>query len=76
MCLLIVFGIGPMAHSLAHCANVLDEQVVWLEDSPPPARDVLYFDSSFLNELSLIRLSKKKKQKKKKLENSMSTKIL
>ena len=50
MCLLIVFGVGPMAHSLAHCANVLDEEVVWLEDSPPPARDVLYFDSSFLNE--------------------------
>ena len=48
--ILIVFGVGPMAHSLAHCANVLDEEVVWLEDSPPPARDVLYFDSSFLNE--------------------------
>ena len=39
-----------IAHSQAQYANVLDEEVVWLEDSPPPARDALYFDSSFLNE--------------------------
>ncbi|KAK9995062.1 hypothetical protein SO802_024765 [Lithocarpus litseifolius] len=35
---------------LARYANVLDEEVVWLEDSPPPGRDALYFDSTFLNE--------------------------
>nr|XP_023914469.1 uncharacterized protein LOC112026028 [Quercus suber] len=41
---------NSVAHSLARYANVLDEEVVWLEDSPPPARDALYFNSSFLNE--------------------------
>ena len=41
---------NSMAHSLARYANVLDEEVVWLEESPPPARDALFFDSSFLNE--------------------------
>ena len=41
---------NSVAHSLACYANVLDEEVVWLEDLPPPARDALYFDSTFLNE--------------------------
>ena len=41
---------NSVAHSLARYANVLDEEVVWLEDSPPPAHDAFYFDSSFLNE--------------------------
>ena len=27
---------NSVAHSLARYANVLDEEVVWLEDSPPP----------------------------------------
>ena len=40
---------NSMARSLARYANVLDEKVVWLEDSPPPAHDALYFDFSFLN---------------------------
>ena len=39
-----------VAHSLARYVNVLDEEVVWLEELPPPARDALLFDSSFLNE--------------------------
>ena len=39
-----------VAHSLARYANGLVEEVVWLEDSPPPALDALYFDLSFLNE--------------------------
>ncbi|XP_023877906.1 uncharacterized protein LOC111990361 [Quercus suber] len=41
---------NSVAHSLARYANVLDEEAVWLEDSPPPARDALYFDLSGLNE--------------------------
>ena len=41
---------NSVAHSLARYANVLDEKVVWLEDSPPPAHDAFYFDFSFLNE--------------------------
>ncbi|XP_075636695.1 uncharacterized protein LOC142608925 [Castanea sativa] len=39
-----------VAHSLARYANVLTNEVVWLEDSPPPAREALYFDSSSLIE--------------------------
>ena len=39
-----------VAHSLAHYANVLDEEVVWLEESPPPTCEALLFDSSFINE--------------------------
>ena len=41
---------NPVAHSLAHYANVLDEEVVWLEESPPPTCEALLFDSSFINE--------------------------
>ena len=41
---------NSVAHSLARYASVLDEEVVWLEESPPPAIDALYFDSAFLNE--------------------------
>ncbi|KAK9989384.1 hypothetical protein SO802_029623 [Lithocarpus litseifolius] len=40
---------NSVAHSLAHYATVLDEKIVWLEDSPPPARDALYFDSFVIN---------------------------
>ena len=41
---------NSVAHSLAQYANGLVEEVVWSEDSPPPARDALYFDLSLLNE--------------------------
>ena len=41
---------NSVAHSLARYANVLDEEVVWLEDLPPSAHDAFYFDFSFLNE--------------------------
>ena len=41
---------NSVAHSLAWYANGLVEEVVWLEDSPPPALDALYFDLSLLNE--------------------------
>ena len=41
---------NSVAHSLARYANVLDEEVVWLEEPPPPAIDALYFDSALLNE--------------------------
>ena len=41
---------NSVAHLLARYANGLVEEVVWLEDSPPPALDALYFDLSFLNE--------------------------
>lgn len=35
-----------VAHSLAHYAKHLDEDIVWLEDSPPPALEALYLDSN------------------------------
>ena len=41
---------NSVAHLLARYANGLVEEVVWLEESPPPALDALYFDLSLLNE--------------------------
>ena len=41
---------NSVAHSLAkYVRQVVDEQV-WLEESPPPAQDELYFDSCFVND--------------------------
>ena len=31
-----------VAHSLARYTKHLDEDIVWLEDSPPPALEALY----------------------------------
>ena len=41
---------NSVAHLLARYANGLVEEVVWLEESPPPALDALYFDLSLFNE--------------------------
>ena len=41
---------NSVAHLLARYANGLVEEVVWLEDSPPPTHEALYLDLSFLNE--------------------------
>ena len=37
-----------VAHSWARFARLLDNEIVWLEEDPPPAVDALYLDSSFL----------------------------
>ena len=37
------------AHSLARYACQIDDEIVWLEESPSPALEALYLDSSFLN---------------------------
>lgn len=34
-----------VSHSLACYAKHLNEDIVWLEDSPPPALEALYLDS-------------------------------
>ena len=34
-----------VAHSLARFARHLSEDIVWLEDSPPPTLEALYLDS-------------------------------
>ena len=39
-----------VAHSLAHYTSKLDEDIVWLEESPPPTLEALYLDSNSLNE--------------------------
>lgn len=42
-------GGNRVAHVLAQYArNTLDEDVYWMEDSPPPAIDALYCDISLL----------------------------
>ena len=42
-------GGNQVAHVLAQYArNSLDEDVYWMEDSPPPAVDALYRDHSLL----------------------------
>ena len=34
-----------VAHSLARHARNIDNEIVWMEDSPPPALEALYLDS-------------------------------
>ena len=36
---------NSVAHSLARFAKGVEDEIVWLEDSPPPALEALYFDS-------------------------------
>ena len=36
---------NEVAHSLARFARHLREDIVWLEDSPPPTLEALYLDS-------------------------------
>ena len=40
---------NSVAHALARFVRLLDHEIVWLEEDPPPAMDALYLDSSFLN---------------------------
>ncbi|XP_075659294.1 uncharacterized protein LOC142629212 [Castanea sativa] len=37
---------NSVAHSLARFAKNIDDEIVWMEDSPPVALEALYFDSS------------------------------
>ena len=34
-----------VAHSLGRYARHIDEDIIWLEDSPPPTLEALYLDS-------------------------------
>ena len=38
-----------VAHAFARFFRLLDNEIIWLEEDPPPAVDALYLDSSFLN---------------------------
>ena len=37
---------NTVAHALARYARNIEDELVWLEESPPPAFEALYFDSS------------------------------
>lgn len=39
-----------VAHSLAHYASSIDEDIIWMEESPPPALEALYLDPVPFNE--------------------------
>ena len=39
---------NAVAHSLAQFAREVENEIVWLEDSPPPALEALYSDSLLL----------------------------
>ena len=41
-------GGNTLAHVLAQFARNLDEDLIWIEDSPPPALAALFHDVSFL----------------------------
>ena len=53
-----------VAHSLARFARSVEDEVVWLEDIPPPALQALYEDSNSI-EIKIRSAFKKKKKKKK-----------
>ena len=38
-----------VAHALARFARFSDNEIVWMEEDPPPAMDALYLVSSLLN---------------------------
>lgn len=44
---------NSVAHCLARYASQPGEDMVWLEESPPPAMQALYLDSISLNEYLL-----------------------
>ena len=43
-------GRNMVAHSLAKHARNLLEDLYWIEDTPPPTTDALYYDSLHINE--------------------------
>ena len=43
-------GSNAVAHSLAQFATQVDSEIVWLEDSPPPAFEALYLDCVSLHD--------------------------
>ena len=39
------------AHALARHAKNVSNEIIWMEDSPPPVVEALYVDSTFTNEI-------------------------
>ena len=42
--------VNTVAHSFSRFARLIDEDIIWMEESPSPAIDALYLDSISLNE--------------------------
>ena len=42
-------SVDSVAHALARFAGLIDNEIIWMKEDPPPVVDVLYLDSSFLN---------------------------
>jgi len=40
---------NTVAHSLANYAGLIEGEMVWLEEDPPPAKDTLYSDSCHIS---------------------------
>ena len=40
---------NSVPHALPRFGRLVDQEIVWLEEDPPPTMDALYLDSSFLN---------------------------
>ena len=56
-------GANKVAHALAQYArNTLDEDLYWMEDSPPPALEALYHDSLSIRMNEYFPFKKKKKK--------------
>ena len=41
---------NSVAHALARFARLIENEIVWMEEDPPPAVDALYLDSGLLNQ--------------------------
>ena len=56
-------GANKVAHALAQYArNTLDEDLYWMEDSPPPALEALYNDYLSIRMNEYFPFKKKKKK--------------
>ena len=40
---------NSVAHALARFARLIGDEIVWMEEDPPPVVDALYLNSSLLN---------------------------
>ena len=45
----MLFRSNSVAHALARFARLIDNEIIWMEEDPPPVGDALYLDSSILN---------------------------
>ena len=53
-----------VGHSLSRYARQIDENIVWLKDSPPPALEALYLDSLSISTWMEVDFGFKKKKEK------------